>query len=422
MRTAVKLSALLAVPLLLQFPTASAATTYPVHASSKALQATASPLPSVEFRVTTDDSDQDDETPQLASEARSAVVMDYSTGKVLFEKDAHEKLALASVTKVMTMLLIMEALDSGQIHLNDKVKTSEHAASMGGSQVFLEPGETMTVNDMLKAIAMASANDACAAMAEYLSGSESQFVKKMNHRAKELGMDDTHFVNSNGLPEPNHYSSAHDIAIMSRELLKHEEVTKYTSKYSDYLRQDSEHPFWLVNTNKLVRFYDGVDGLKTGYTSESKYCLSATAKKEGFRVIAVVMGEPKSSVRNKEVSELLNWAFAEYQSRVLYPAGATVDEIEIRHGNPERVAVKTKDTLGVVMHKGEKSDIETQIQLNDNIHAPLKKGQVVGKITVSRDDDEVASVPLVVAEDVRKAGFFQTFGRTIRKMVTFGQK
>ncbi|QSO54939.1 D-alanyl-D-alanine carboxypeptidase [Alicyclobacillus curvatus] len=406
----------------MNFPTAHASTVsaHPLL-SGYALSVTRALPPNVEFHVTSEKDDTGDQSPHLAAEARSAVVMDFSTGKVLFEKDAHEKLPLASVTKVMTLLLIMEALDNGQVHLTDKVKTSEHAAKMGGSQVFLEPGETMTVNDLLKAIAMASANDACASMAEYLAGTESQFVQKMNQRAKQLGMDDTHFVNSNGLPETNHYSSAHDIAIMSRELLKHEEITKYTSKYSDYLRKDTEHPFWLVNTNKLVRFYDGVDGLKTGFTSASKYCLSATAKRDGFRVIAVVMGEPKSTVRNKEVSELLNWAFAEYQSRVLYPAGATVQEIEIPHGTPEEVTVRTADTLGVVMHKGEKADFKTSIKLNKNLHPPLKQGDVVGKITVSRDGEDVASVPLVVAQDVRKAGFFQAFGRTVRKMVTFGQ-
>ena len=427
MRTAARLSALLAIPFAMNLPTASATTIFaPSHlqVQSSAVLASGTPLPNVEFHVTTDkpDSDDGESTPELASQARSAVVMDFSTGNVLFEKDAHEKLPLASVTKVMTMLLIMEALDSGQIHLTDKVKTSEHAAKMGGSQVFLEPGETMTVNDMLKAIAMASANDACAAMAEHLAGTESRFVQKMNQRAKQLGMDDTHFVNSNGLPEPNHYSSAHDIAIMSRELLKHSEITKYTSKYSDYLRQDTEHPFWLVNTNKLVRYYDGVDGLKTGYTSESKYCLSATAKRDGFRVIAVVMGEPKSTIRNHEVSELLNWSFAEYQSRVLYPAGATVKEVEISHGVPEQVPLQTKDTLGVVIHKGEKPEFHTSIQLNDKkLHPPLKKGEVVGQISVTRDGEAVASVPLVVTQDVAKAGFLQSFGRTVRKIITFGQ-
>lgn len=229
----------------------------------------------------------------LAPQARAAVVMDFATGKVLYEKDAHEKLPMASITKIMTMLLTMEAIDSGRLKYTDKIRTSEYASSMGGSQIFLEPGETMTVNDLLKGIAIASANDACVAIAEHLSGSESAFVEQMNERARQLGMDDTHFVNCNGLPAPNHYCSAHDIALMSRELLKHPDITRYTSVYSDYLRKDTDHPLWLVNTNKLVRFYDGVDGLKTGFTAEAKYCLSATAKRpDGFRVIAVVMGEP----------------------------------------------------------------------------------------------------------------------------------
>lgn len=406
---------LLAVPMLFPLSVAHAAPANQGAVRAAAIDA----LPNVEFHVRSNAVEQKDKSPRLAPQARSAVVMDAATGKVLFEKDAHEKLPLASVTKVMTMLLIMEALDNGKIHLTDKVKVSERAASMGGSQIFLEPGETMTVNDMLKGIAMASANDACVAMAEQLCGTEEEFVEEMNERAKELGMDDTHFLNCNGLPVEGHYSSAHDIAIMSRELLKHEEITRYTSVYSDYLRKDSEHPFWLVNTNKLVRFYPGLDGLKTGYTAEAKYCLSATAKRDGFRVITVVMGEPKPPVRNQEVSELLNWAFAEYQSRVLYKAGTVVKEVEIKHGVPARVQIRTADTLGLVQHKGEKVNYTTEYKIK-NLSAPLKKNQVVGELSVIKDGDKVASVPLVVATDVRKAGFFEGVGRTFKKIVTFG--
>lgn len=218
----------------------------------------------------------------------------------------------------MTMLLIMEALDQGKIALDDKVRVSENAASMGGSQIFLEVGEEMTVKDLLKGIAIASGNDASVAMAEYIAGSEEGFVHMMNKKVEELGLKNTHFVNSNGLPENDHYTSAYDIAIMSRELLKYEKITEFTGIYEDYLRKDTDNPFWLVNTNRLVRFYEGADGLKTGYTSEAKYCLSATAKRGSLRVIAVVMGEPNTKTRNKEISQLLDFAFSQYKNEVIY--------------------------------------------------------------------------------------------------------
>ncbi len=214
----------------------------------------------------------------LAPNAASAVLIDVDTGTVIFDKNKDAKLPPASITKIMTMLLIMEALDQGKIKMDEKVRTSEYAASMGGSQIFLEPGEEMTVQDMLKGIAMASGNDASVAMAEKIGGSEEAFVQMMNARAKELGMNNTHFVNPNGLPADNHYSSAYDIALMSQELLKHEEITQFTGQYQDYLRKETPKPFWLVNTNKLVRFYSGADGLKTGYTSEAKFCLSLRPK------------------------------------------------------------------------------------------------------------------------------------------------
>lgn len=356
----------------------------------------------------------------LAKQARSAVIMDFSTGKTLYEKDAHEKLPMASITKIMTLLLILDALDSGKLKLSDPIKTSDYAASMGGSQIFLEPGETMTASDMIKGIAVASANDACVAMAEHLYGSETNFVKQMNERAKELGMDDTHFVNCNGLPAPNHYSSAHDVAIMSRELLKHEEVTKWTSVYSDYLRKNSDHPLWLVNTNKLVRFYDGADGLKTGYTAEAKFCLSATAKRDGFRAIAVVMGEPKPTIRNAEVSAMLNWTFSQYRSKVLVKEGQVVDDsVRVAGGMPEKIPVVAGDTVGVVHKVGEHPSLEKKVELS-KLTAPVKKGQRVGTLRVYEDEDLVAEAPILAGESVEKAGFLTNIGRTVRDLVTFG--
>lgn len=356
---------------------------------------------------------------ELAENARSAVIMDYATGKTLFTKDMDEELPMASITKIMTMLLVMEALEDGKLKLTDTVKTSEHAASMGGSQIFLEPGETMSVNDMMKGIAMASANDACVALAEHLAGSEKAFVKQMNQKAKELGMEHTHFVNCNGLPAENHYSSAEDIALMSRALLSHEQVTKWTSVYSDYLRENSSHPLWLVNTNKLVRFYDGMDGLKTGFTREAKYCLSATAKRDGFRVIAVVMGEPRVKERNREVSEMLNWTFAQYRSKVIYKKGHVVKHARVVHGVPQEVAIKTSDTVGMIYPRGEKSNYSTEVELKD-LHAPIKAGQNVGTLKVIKGKEVVATTSLIAASNVRKANLFESIGQTARNLITFG--
>lgn len=265
----------------------------------------------------------------LAPSARSAIVMDADSGTVIYEKNSHDKLPPASITKIMTMLLTMEALKDGKIKLADKVRTSVYAASMGGSQIFLEPGEEMTVNDMLKGIAMASGNDASVAIAEKLGGTEAEFVAMMNAKAAQLGLKDTHFANCNGLPAADHYSSAHDIAVMSRELLKYGDITKYTGQYQDYLRKDSAKPFWLVNTNKLVRFYDGADGLKTGYTTEAKYCLSATAVRDGMRVVAVVMGEPNTKTRNAEVSGLLDYSFAQYANYPILKKGESMGMLTI---------------------------------------------------------------------------------------------
>ncbi|QQE81285.1 D-alanyl-D-alanine carboxypeptidase [Alicyclobacillus sp. SO9] len=346
--------------------------------------------------------------------------MDFATKKVLFEKDANKELPMASITKIMTMLLAMEAIEKGQLKLTDTITASEHAASMGGSQIFLEPGEKMSLNDMMKGIAMASANDACVAIAEHMAGTESEFVKKMNQRAKELGMNHTHFVNCNGLPAEHHYSSAKDVAVMSRALLQHQQITKWTSVYSDYLRENSSHPLWLVNTNKLVRFYDGMDGLKTGYTSEAKYCLSATAKRKGFRVIAVAMGEPKITIRNREITQMLDWTFGQYTSKILYQPQQVIRQVRVPHGVPERVSIQTSDTVGVIHKKGEKPNYKTQVELN-KLKAPIKAGQKVGTLKIVNDDDVVASATLVSAQSVRKANLFESIGQTTKHLFTFGK-
>ncbi|GAB7386199.1 D-alanyl-D-alanine carboxypeptidase DacF [Bacillaceae bacterium] len=357
----------------------------------------------------------------LAPNAKSAIMIEMDTGTVLYEKNPHEKLPPASITKVMTMLLIMEALDKGQIKLTDKVRTSEYAASMGGSQIFLEAGEEMTVAEMLKGIAVASGNDASVAMAEHIAGTEEAFVKMMNEKAKELGLMNTHFVNSNGLPAENHYSSAFDIAMMSRELLKHEEITKYTGIYQDYLRKDSNNPFWLVNTNRLVRFYPGVDGLKTGYTSEAQFCLAATAKRGNMRVIAVVMGEPNTKTRNKEVSQMLDYAFSQYEVHPVFKKGEIIERVAVDKGKEEYVNIVTSHQVSILTKKGEDPKrYEKEITIDRYIPAPVEKGEAVGHIIVKKEGRELSKAELVAEKTVEKANFWELLRRALRKILFIG--
>ena len=354
---------------------------------------------------------------ELAPSARSAILLDADTGTIIYEKNSHDKLPPASITKVMTMLLTMEAIDEGQLKWTDKVRTSEYAASMGGSQIFLEPGEEMTVDEMLKGIAMASGNDASVAMTEKIAGSEEGFVKMMNEKAAELGMKDTHFVNCNGLPAENHYTSAHDIAVMSRELLKYDQITKYTGAYQDYLRKDSEKPFWLVNTNKLVRFYTGADGLKTGYTSEAKFCLSATAKRDGLRAVAVVMGAPDTKTRNNEVSRMFDYAFSQYTMHSIYKPGEVLGIVKVQKGDVPEISIQAEKDYSVLVKKGVKNpDIRHEIQLDPNVKAPVAAGQVIGKLSVYQGEQVVKEFELTSPVEVKKAGFWKLFKRTTGKL------
>jgi D-alanyl-D-alanine carboxypeptidase (penicillin-binding protein 5/6) len=353
----------------------------------------------------------------LAPNASSAMLMDSLTGTIIYEKNSNEKRPPASITKVMTLVLIMEALDRGDLKLTDKVSTSEYAASMGGSQIFLEQGEQMSVDDMLKGIAMASGNDASVAMAEKIAGSEEAFVQMMNDRAKELGMNNTHFTNCNGLPADNHYTTAHDIAIMSKELLKHEEITKYTSQYQDYLRKDSEKPFWLVNTNKLVRFYSGVDGLKTGYTSEAKFCLTATAKRDNFRIIAVVMGEPNTKTRNAEVSKMFDWGFAQYTNFPIFKKGDALGKFDIEKGNVRQMELTAKQQYSVLLKKGDgNKGIRHELKMNDNLKAPIQVGQKIGKLQVFKGEQVIAEFDIESPIQVNKANWWTLLKRTGAKM------
>ncbi|MED3648507.1 D-alanyl-D-alanine carboxypeptidase [Halalkalibacterium halodurans] len=354
--------------------------------------------------------------PNLAKEASSAIVIERDTGQVLFEKNSDEKLPPASMTKIMTLLLIMEAIDSGKITYDDMVRTSENAATMGGSQVFLEPGEEMSVRDMIKAIAIASGNDASVAMAEHLAGTEEEFVGMMNEKARQLGLKNTNFVNTNGLPEKDHYTSAYDLAMISKELLKYEDITEFTSVYEDYLRKGTDKEFWLVNTNRLVKFYPGVDGLKTGFTKEAKYCLTATAVKNGMRVITVVMGAPTPKERNSQITEMLDFAFSQYQTHQVYERDTYMMDLNVRKGNKKSVPIFTSESVSLVTKKGESIDNVTErVEWKESLLAPVHKGDVVGTLYLERDGEILSETPLIAGDDVASASFWQMFKRIVGK-------
>lgn len=349
----------------------------------------------------------------LAENAKSAILIERDTGTVLFEKNSDEKLSPASMTKIMTMLLIMEALEDGKIQWNEKVRTSEYAASMGGSQVFLEEGEEMTVDELLRAISISSANDASVAMAERIAGSEKQFVKMMNQKAKELGLKDTKFQNATGLPAKNHYSSARDMAILAKELLKHEKITNYTSQYESYLREGTDKKFWLVNTNRLVKFYPGVDGLKTGFTKEAKYCLTATAKKGDMRVIAVVFGAPTSKERNKLITEMFDYAFSQYETKKFYAKGDELGKVTVEKGQQRNIKIAAGESISLLTKKGEKmDDVKTSLKLNKHIQAPIKKGDEIGKIVLIKNGKVLSENSAIAAENVKPASWWTLYKRS----------
>ena len=346
--------------------------------------------------------------------AKSAVLMDVNTGTILYEKNPHEPLAPASVTKVMTLLLIMEAIDDGRIGWQDLVTASETAAAKGGSQVYLKVGETMTVTDMVKSIAVSSANDCACAMAELIAGSESGFVELMNSRAKELGMENTHFVNCTGLddgPEAkNHRTSAYDIALMSRQLLKyHPKITEFTTIWMDTIRDGA---FGLSNTNKLVRFYPGATGLKTGFTSGAGYCLSASAQRDGLGLIAVVMGCETSPIRNEACKQLLDLGFANYA--VVTPE-ITVDPMPIKLGKVSEITPVPANLQEILVDKGKKSSVTSSVTLEENIAAPVEKGQVLGRVTVKAGEEVLAEMNLIAPEDVPRLTWWDLSLLVLRK-------
>lgn len=353
----------------------------------------------------------DDNT--LIPNAKSGVLMEESTGKIIFEKNKDEKVAVASMTKMVAQILILEAIEKGQIKWTDKVMASANASSMGGSQIYLSTGETLTVEEMMKGISMASANDATVAMAEFLKGTEIDFVKEMNKKVKELGLKNTQFKNCTGLDEEGHYSTAYDMAVIARELLKHEDILKFSSKYEDYLRVNTPNKFWLVNTNKLVRFYEGADGLKTGHTDAAKYCLAATAKKNDMRLIAIVLGEEVSKVRNSETMALLDYGFNTYGLQIVKKKNETVKTERVEKASTKKIEYTPIYDIGVLSKKSDtKKKYSYDIKITKN-NLPLIKGEVVGKIKIKDGNNVVGEGDLTVKKSTKKLSYLILLRNTI---------
>jgi len=355
---------------------------------------------------------------QISISSKSAILMDVASGQILYEKNAHDKLPPASVTKVMTMLLICEALDAGKITLDDNVQISENAASMGGSQIFLEPGEVQKVDTLLKGIAVASANDGCVAMAEYIGGSVESFVEMMNAKAKELNMKDTHFVNTNGLPVDNHYTSAHDIALMSRELLKHDVINKYLTTWMDKVVVGKKQAtVGLANTNKLIKHYQGATGVKTGFTQQAKFCLSASAKRGDTHLVAVTLGAETSPERFKDATSLLNFGFANYESVKLCSKDDNIATLTVDKAEDQKINLVAKEDLSVLIKKGGKRDFTRKIKVNQNPIIPIKKGTNLGYVEIYQGKTLVGKVDLVNTKDIQKASYLKMLQRVIDEML-----
>lgn len=346
--------------------------------------------------------------PELS--CRSALLLDYSTGTVLYENNPHEKLPMASVTKIMTMLLAMEAIDSGKLKYTDIITGSAYAKSMGGSTIFLDEGERMSAEDILKGIAVASGNDAAVAMAEHLGGSSEAFVEMMNTRARELGMNDTHFVNCNGLDADGHYSTAYDIALMSRELMKHPDIHRFTTIWMDSLRGGK---FTLSNTNKLVRFYDGATGLKTGSTDKALFCISATAERNNMHLIAVIMAAPTSKQRQADASKLLNYGFANYRLKTVAEKGSTVREIKTDKGVKSTCRLICEGDIYALTENGKENDYKLKYKLKKEAKAPIKKGDRAGELICMSGKKEIGRTALLYGESIDKMSVLYAYGKIV---------
>lgn len=355
------------------------------------------------------------ENTDIKVEASSALLMEPITGTIIFEKNSHEKLPPASVTKVMTMLLTMEAVDSGKIKLSDKVTVSETAKKMGGSTMLLETGEVRTVEELIKGIAIASGNDAAVAMGEYLGGSEENFVSLMNKRAKELNMNDTIFKNCTGLPIDGHITSAYDISIMSRELLKHPSILKYTGTYMETISEGRKTPIGLVNHNKLVRFLKGCDGLKTGFTDEAKYCISATATRDDVRMLVVIMGAPTYKIRNRDASALLNYGFSKFECKKVVKKGDTIEDVYSSNGKKIAYKLKALEDYSALIPKGENIKITYKCQINKEMKQ-YKKGENIGYCDIYSKGEKIGKISICSDRDIKKNNVFKSFKKGLNEL------
>lgn len=342
----------------------------------------------------------------LEDSSKSSILIEESSGTIILEKNSNERLSIASMTKMMTMLIIADYIEQGKVSLDDLVPISETAASMGGSQVYLSAGTKMPLETLLKSVSIASANDAAVALAEYIAGSKENFVEMMNSRVQKLGLSNTHFMNVHGLDEENHYSSAYDMAMIARELVKHERILGYASTYEDYVTHPDGTNTWIVNTNKLINYYPGLDGLKTGFTNSAGYCITATAKRGNMRLISVVMGEENNQIRNKDTISLLNYGFSNYKMETILKKDENVGTIKVKFGKKKSVDLILKSDCKDLVSSLEKNDYSYEIVKNE-IKAPVKKGDVVGALNLYANGTKINTFELTIKEDVRKANFFE---------------
>ncbi len=358
------------------------------------------------------------EVEDLAPNAKSAIMIEASTGEILFQKNKDEKLAPASMTKMMSMILIMEEIGNGNLKWDEMITTSERASSMGGSQIFLKAGEKMSVEDLLKGVAIASGNDAVVALAERIAGSEEAFVKRMNARGKDLGLKNTNFVNATGLTADNHYSSSYDMSLIAKELVKHEKILEFTGTYEDYLRKDTKSPFWLVNTNRLVRFKEGVDGLKTGFTNEAGYCLTATMKKDGMRLITVVMKEETANKRSADTAKMLDYGFNVYMIQSILDEKTTIEKRKVELGKDLMTEIIPKENITILNKKSDELKNITYKTNIDKIVAPVKKGDKVGTIDILEDNKVISTIDATVKNDIDKASIITIYLRNLKEIVS----
>lgn len=358
---------------------------------------------------------------ELIPNGVSGILIEADSGKIIFEKNKDERVSIASMTKMVAQIVILEEIEKGHIKWTDMVTVSKNASGMGGSQIYLEEGEKISIEDLMKGISVASGNDATVAMAEVISGTEEKFVAKMNAKVKELGLKNTHFTNCTGLDTDEHYSSSYDMAMIARELVvNHPEILRFSSIYEDYLRENTKNKFWLVNTNKLINFYYGADGLKTGHTDAAGYCLAATAKRNDLRLIAIVLGEKESKVRNAETISLLDYGFNNVKTKRLLNKGKIVDKVSISKSSKNIINIKLKDNLNVVENAGvNNKKYKFDVKLNE-IDLPIKRNTSVGKIEVLYKNKVVSRGDLVVSEDIEKLNFIELLRESLLNIV-FGK-